>query len=69
MSDIVEKEYHYNEINRAYENNEITKEEYVNLLQGLEVEGTVTMNAEELQRKEALNSYINAAIAAASLVG
>lgn len=69
MSDLVELEYHYNEINRAYENNEISKEEYVNLLQGLEVEKIVTMNAEELQRKEALNSYITAAISAASLLG
>lgn len=68
MSDIVEKEYTYNEINRAFENNEISKEEYINLLKGIEIEETVTMNAEELQRKEALNSYINAAISAASLV-
>ncbi len=68
MSDIVELEYQYNEINKAFENHEITKEEYKNLLEGLEIEQAVTMNAEELQRKEQLNTYINAAISAASLL-
>lgn len=68
MSDIVELEYQYNEINRAFENNEISKEEYKNLLEGLEIEQAVTMNAEELQRKEQLNTYINAAITGISLV-
>jgi hypothetical protein len=68
MSDIVELEYQYNEINRAFENHEISKEEYKNLLEGLEVEKATTMNAEELQRKEQLNTYITAAINAASLL-
>lgn len=54
--------------NYALENGQITKEEYIALLQGLEVEKLATMNAEELQKKEQLNSYINAAISAASLV-
>jgi len=68
MSDIVELEYHFNEIQRAFENNELSKEEYKNLLEGLEIEKAVTMNAEELQRKEQLNTYITAAISAASLL-
>ena len=68
MSDIVELEYTFNEITRAFENNEILREEYKNLLEGLEIEKTVTMNAEELQRKEQLNTYITAAISAASLL-
>lgn len=68
MSDLVELEYRYNEINRAFENNEISKEEYKNLLEGLEVEQAVTMNAEELQRKVQLNTCINAAINAVSLI-
>ena len=68
MSDIVELEYQFNEINRAFENHEISKEEYKNLLEGLEVEKAVTMNAEELQRKEELNKMITAAITVVSMV-
>jgi hypothetical protein len=68
MSDIVELEYTFNEINRAFENHEISKEEYKNLLEGLEIEKAVTMNAEELQRKEELNKLINAAITVVSAV-
>lgn len=68
MTDLVELEYHFNEINRAFENHEISKEEYKNLLEGLEIEKAVTMNAEELQRKEELNKLINAAITVVSAV-
>ena len=68
MNDLVELEYTFNEINRAFENHEISKEEYKNLLEGLEVEKAVTMNAEELQRKEELNKLINAAITVVSAV-
>jgi len=68
MNNIKEIEYTFNEINRAYENNEISKEEYKNLLEGLEVEKIVTMNAEELQRKEELNKLITAAITIVSAV-
>jgi hypothetical protein len=68
MSDIVELEHQFTELNRAYENNEISKEEYKNLLEGLEVEKAVTMNAEELHRKEELNKMITAAISVVSMV-
>ena len=68
MNDLVELEYTFNEINRAYENNEISKEEYKNLLAGIEIEKAVTMNAEELQRKEELNKLINAAITVVSAI-
>jgi len=68
MNDLVELEYTFNEINRAFENHEISKEEYKNLLEGLEIEKAVTMNAEELQRKEELNKLINAAITVVSAV-
>ena len=68
MNDLVELEYTFNEINRAYENHEISKEEYKNLLEGLEIEKAVTMNAEELQRKEELNKLITAAITIVSAV-
>ena len=68
MSDIVELEHQFNELNRAYENNEISKEEYKNLLEGLEVEKAVTMNAGELHRKEELNKLISTAITVVSAV-
>ena len=68
MNDIIELEYQFNEINRAYENHEISKDEYKNLLEGLEVEKAVTMNAEELHRKEELNKMITAAISVVSMV-
>ena len=51
-----------------YESNSITKEEYLNLLKGLEIEKIVTRNAEELQLKEELNTYVTAAIKAASIL-
>lgn len=53
--------------NYAFEQGQISKDEYISLLQGLEVEKAATLNAEELQKKEQLNTYINAAISAASL--
>ena len=68
MSDIVELEHQFNELNRAYENNEISKEQYKNLLEGLEVEKAVTMNAGELHRKEELNKLISTAITVVSAV-
>lgn len=68
MSDIVELEHTFNEINRSFENQEISKEEYKNLLAGLEIEKAVTLNAEELQRKEELNKIITAAITVVSMV-
>lgn len=68
MSTLAQIQSSFNEIQSMYDAGEIGKEEYVNLLQGLEVEKTTTLNAEELQFKEQLHSYINAAITAASLV-
>lgn len=53
----------YNEYTQAYESGQISKDEYANLLEGLEVEKAITLNAEELQFKEQLNVAINAAIA------
>ena len=65
---------HYNqyeatlaEISNLYESGNISKEEYVNLLQGLQVEDVIAANAEEMQKKEQLNMLINAAITAASM--
>ena len=62
-----EIEQQYNQYTGMYHTGDITKEEYVNLLQGLEVEKAVSLNAEELQYKEQLNTAINAAISAVSM--
>jgi hypothetical protein len=53
----------------AYEAGQISADEYKSLLEGLEVEKAVSMNAEELQYKEHLNTAINAAISAVSMLG
>jgi hypothetical protein len=59
-------ELSYAEYTQAFEAGVISKEEYKNLLEGLEIEQAITMSAEELQRKEQLNIVINAAIMIAS---
>ena len=59
-------EQSYAEYTQAFEAGVISKEEYKNLLEGLEIEQAITMSAEELQRKEQLNIVINAAIMIAS---
>ena len=60
-------ELSYAEYTQAYESGLISKDDYKNLLEGLEIEQAITMSAEELQRKEQLNTVINAAITLASL--
>jgi len=52
----------YKEVTELYQAGQISKEEYVNLLKGFEVEKSVLDNAEELELKEQLNELINAAI-------
>ena len=59
---------YYNEYTQAYESGQISKDEYLGLLQGLEVEKAVATTAEELQFKEQLNTAINAAISIVSAV-
>ncbi len=63
---IAQLEASYNEINYLYDNQQITKEEYLNLLQGLTIDDVIVENSEELHRKETLHSYVNAAITAVS---
>ena len=65
---IKELEAAINEAKSIYEAGEISAEEYKNLLQGFEVEKVVTMNAEELQKKEELNKIVTTAISGLSLV-
>lgn len=52
----------------AYEAGQMSAEEYRDLLGGLEISKTVTMNAEELQEKEELHKYIGATITILSAV-
>ena len=56
----------YEEYTSLYNAGQINATEYKVLLEGLEVEKAVSMNAEELQYKENLNLAINAAIKAVS---
>ena len=56
----------YEEYTSLYNAQQISAIEYKSLLEGLEVEKAVSMNAEELQFKENLNLAINAAITAVS---
>jgi hypothetical protein len=60
-------EQSYAEYTQAFEAGVISKEEYKNLLEGLEIEQSIVTTAEELHRKEQLNTVINAAITLASL--
>ena len=59
----------YTDYTTAYNSGQISPIEYKSLLEGLEVEKAVSMNAEELQYKEQLNTAINAAISAVSMIG
>jgi len=63
-----EIEQYYNDYTGMYQTGDMSKDEYLNLLRGLEVEKAVSMNAEEMQRKEQLNQIINAAISVVSAV-
>jgi len=56
------------EYNKALENGEITKEEYVELLKGINVMEGIADDAEGLALKAQLNVMINAAISAVSLM-
>lgn len=56
------------EYTAAYESGELPRDEYLNLLQGLEVEQVIAETAEELEFKTNLNAAINVAISAASVI-
>jgi len=58
----------YHEYTGMYQTGAMSKDEYLNLLRGLEVEKAVSMNAEEMQKKEELNQMVNAAINIVSMV-
>jgi hypothetical protein len=56
------------EYNNALEQGQITKDEYLQLLFGINVMEGIADDAEGLALKEQLNTIINAAISAASLL-
>ena len=51
---LTELEHSFAEINKEYDEGNLEKAEYKDLLQGLEVEQTITENADELHRKQEL---------------
>ena len=56
------------EYNKALEQGQISKEEYMELLKGINIMEGIADDAEGLALKEQLNVIINAAITAASLM-
>jgi hypothetical protein len=56
------------EYNKAFEQGQITKEEYIELIKGINIMEGIADDAEGLALKEQLNLIINAAINAASLM-
>jgi hypothetical protein len=56
------------EYSKALEEGQITQEEYVQLLQGINIMEGIADDAESLALKEQLNTILNAAITAASLM-
>ena len=58
----------YEDYTTAYNAGQISPAEYKSLLEGLEVEKALSLNAEELQYKEQLNMAINAAISTVSMI-
>ena len=59
---------HIIEYNKALEQGQISKEEYMELLKGINIMEGIADDAEGLALKEQLNLIINAAISAASLM-
>lgn len=49
-----------------FEAGDLTKDEYVDLLKGLDCESAIASSTEELVFKEQMNTYINATITAVS---
>jgi hypothetical protein len=68
MRHIADVEQLFNEATKMYESKEISKEEYLNILQGLEVEQSLTLGTEQMTKKQELQTAVQAAITAVSLV-
>ena len=68
MRHVDDVEQTFNEAKSLYDNKEISKEEYLNLLQGLEVEKALTLGTEQMNKKQELQTAVQTAITAVSLV-
>jgi hypothetical protein len=68
MSTLSALEQSFQEATTLYENQEISKEEYLNILQGLEVEDAIAENVDEMNKKQQLQVAIQTTITAISLV-
>jgi len=68
MSNLTQIQESFEAYKFAFEQGQISADEYKSLLAGLEVEKAVSLNAEELQYKEQLNMAINAAISTVSMI-
>ena len=68
MNNLSVVEHTFQEATTLYENQEISREEYLNILQGLDVEKSLTINEEEMRRKQELQSVVQNAITVVSLI-
>jgi hypothetical protein len=66
MKNLSAVEHTFQEATNMYESQEITKEEYLNLLQGLEVEKAVVLGEEEMRKKQQLQALIENTITVVS---
>jgi len=65
---IQEIEASFNEYSLLFESGDLTKEEYRNLLEGLEISKVITETSDELNRKTQLHAIINTTISGLSFV-
>lgn len=66
MKNLSTVEHTFQEATAMYEAKEITKEEYLNVLQGLEVEKAVVLGEEEMRKKQELQALIENTITVVS---
>lgn len=66
MKNLSTVEHTFQEATTMYEAKEITKEEYLNVLQGLEVEKAVVLGEEEMRKKQELQALIENTITVVS---
>lgn len=68
MNNLSVVEHTFQEATTLYENQEISREEYLNILQGLDVEKSITISEEEMRRKQELQRVVQNAITVVSLI-
>ena len=68
MKNLSEVEQTFNDATALYEAKEISKDEYLNILQGLEVEKSLVLGTEEMKKKQELQSLVQNAIQVTSML-